>query len=536
MITADQSAVIELLSAPATHGGSPVERIDTHASIVFLAGARAWKLKRAVRYDYLDFSDAERRRIFCESEVRINRRAAPALYRGVVPVTRTPAGALQLGGDGRPVEWVIEMSRFAQEDLFDRRAARGGLELALMRPLASAIAAFHRQAPRRPDHGGAAGMRWVIDGNAVDFAAHTDVLDPALCARLTAESRTALDRCGPLLDRRQQDGDVRECHGDLHLRNIVLFDGLPTLFDAIEFNDELSCIDVLYDLAFLLMDLWRRRLPRHASAVWNGYLAETPDDQGLPAMPLFLSCRAAVRAKTSLAAAALQSDPARQRDLQSTAREYLEMALALLRPAPPSLIAIGGFSGSGKSTLAHALAPAVGAVPGAVVVRSDEIRKRLCGVPPLSRLGPEGYTADVSRRVYELLMQRSAAIVTAGYSAIVDAVFAREEDRIAVEQAAARVAVPFSAVWLEVPPRLLIGRVDARHADASDADARVVRRQLAEDTGPIAWHRLDAALPPGQVVDRALSVLTDALGERLSIELARSAASQVPCDDVSVTR
>ena len=225
-------------------------------------------------------------------------------------------------------------------------------------------------------------------------------------------SREAIDRHRHLLNARRERGFIRQCHGDLHLRNIVLLDGHPTLFDAIEFNDEIACTDVLYDLAFLLMDLWRRRLPRHANSIWNGYLTQTADFGGIPLLPLFLSCRAAVRAKTSATAANLQADPRRKTELQEVAREYLAMANALLHQPPACLIAIGGFSGSGKSTLARALAPLIGAVPGAVVIRSDETRKQLCGVDPLQRLGPEGYTVDVTRQVYATIARSRSDVVT----------------------------------------------------------------------------------------------------------------------------
>ena len=358
MITQDQTEIVEFLASPRAHDGAAVERIETHASIVFLAGTNAWKLKRAVRYDYLDFSTADRRRAMCEAELRINRRTAPDLYRRVVAVTREPDGSLALGGQGVAVDWVLEMARFDQDGLFDRLAAKGTLDLGLMRPLSSAIARFHQAAETRRDHGGKSGMAWVIDGNAAGFNEQgAGVLDGALCATVTSESRRALERVGALLDARQRDGRVRQCHGDLHLRNIVLIDGHPTLFDAIEFNDEIACIDVLYDLAFLLMDLWRRRLPRHANAVWNGYLGETLDLEGLPLLPLFLSCRAAVRAKTSATAAALQDDVTRRDELRDLARAYLDMAGQLLHPPRPALVAVGGLSGSGKSALAAAVAP-----------------------------------------------------------------------------------------------------------------------------------------------------------------------------------
>ena len=361
MLTEDQTDVIEFLAAPSAHGTAPVERIDTHSAIVFLAGERAYKLKRAVRFDYLDFSTVERRRAMCDAEVRLNRRTAPDIYRGVVPITREPGGALALGGSGPPIDWVVEMNRFPQEALFDRLAAAGRLDLELMPPLAAAIAEFHRIAEPRTDHGGKPGMEWVIEGNAVGFAEYgANVLDPLACRRLTEASRAELDHRGALLDERRASGFVRQCHGDLHLRNIVLLDGRPTLFDGVEFNDKIACTDVLYDLAFLLMDLWRRGLPRHANAVWNRYLAETGEFSGLSLLPLFLSCRAAVRAKTSATAARLQPDVRRGNELQALAREYLAMAEGLLNPPRPCLIAIGGFSGTGKSTLALGLAPSVG--------------------------------------------------------------------------------------------------------------------------------------------------------------------------------
>jgi aminoglycoside phosphotransferase family enzyme/predicted kinase len=508
MITENQAEVVAFLASPSTHGGSPVERIETHASIVFLAGTRAWKLKRAVLYDYLDFSTLERREAMCEAEVRINRRTAPDLYRGVVAVTREADGSLALGGPGVPVEWLVEMARFDQEGLFDRLAARGALDLDLMHPLAGAIARFHDAAERRSDHGGAAGMAWVVDGNASGFAEQGGaIIDPSKCVDLTRKSHEQIDRQRALLDARRQGGLVRQCHGDLHLRNIVLLDGKPTLFDAIEFNDEIACTDVLYDLAFLLMDLWRRQLPRHANVVWNSYLTQTADVAGIPLVPLFLSCRAAVRAKTSITAANLHADPRRQRELHEMAREYLTMAEQLLNTPPACLIAIGGFSGGGKSTLARALAPLVGAVPGAVVIRSDETRKQLSGLDPLQPLGAEGYTLDVRQRVYATIAQRAAKVIGASYAVIVDAVYAPAADRDAIERVAAAARVPFVGIWLDAPESVLVARAEQRRHDASDADATVIRGQLAQPTGAIAWHRLDASRPPSEVLHAAVNLL-----------------------------
>jgi aminoglycoside phosphotransferase family enzyme/predicted kinase len=513
VITEDQSAVVRFLASPSTHGGAPVERIDTHISCVFLAGPRAWKLKRAVRFDYLDASTAARRKELCEAEVRLNRRTAPTIYRGVVAITRERNGSLALAGSGAPIDWIVEMSRFDQETLFDRLATNARLDVQLMAPLARAIAQFHRSAERRHDHGGKSGMGWVIDGNAAGFSEYGGkILDQAACKRMTAAARAELERRGKLLDARRDAGFVRQCHGDLHLRNIVLIDGKPTLFDAIDFNDEIACIDVLYEIAFLLMDLWRRRLLPHANAVWNSYLEESNDLDGISLMPLFLSCRAAVRAKTSATSAGMQPDAARSGELSQLARDYLTMAEALLRPLTPCLIAIGGLSGTGKSTLALALAPSVGAVPGAVVLRSDEIRKRSGGVQMFERLGPEGYTPDITERVYATMAARAKAAVRSGHSAIVDAVYARPEDRELIRRIAADASVPFVGFWLEAPDFVLFERVQRRKDDPSDADADVIRWQRAQPVGVVDWQRLDAS----SSVDTLLQEVTPVVCEVMS--------------------
>ena len=493
MLTEDQSAVIDFLGLPSTHGGAAVEQVETHAAIVFLAGTRAWKLKRAVLFDYLDFSTAERRRLMCEAEVRVNRRTAPRIYRDVVAITRQPDGTLRLGGSGPAVDWVVEMNRFDQEQLFDRLAARQALDPDVMERLASGVAAFHAQALPRRDHGGREAMAGVVDGNDAGLAEFgAGFLEPTACVRVADASRHLLTRHEALIEMRRRSGYVRQCHGDLHLRNIVLFDGEPTLFDAVEFNDDLSCIDVLYDLAFLLMDLQRRGLPGHANRVLNRYLADTGDREAMALLPLFLSCRAAIRAKTSATAASLQPDAQRTQSLQQLSREYLAMAEQLLHPPAPTLLAIGGLSGTGKSTLARHLAPGLGGVPGAVILRTDEIRKELFMVPPYEPLGAEGYTSRASARVYEALVSRAEGLLRAGHSVVVDGVFSRAADRDRVERAASALGVPFVGFWLQAPASVLCARVASRSQDVSDADIEVVRRQLEEPAGVVTWQLLDA--------------------------------------------
>jgi hypothetical protein len=510
----DQREVISFLSTPEAYGQSAiaVERIDTHISILWLAGDRVYKLKRAVRFDYVDFSTIELRHHACEAEVRVNRRTAPSLYLGVRAVGRDASGRLAIGGQGTPVDWLVEMVRFDQATLFDRLAERHQLDAGLMDGLADAIVRLHAIAQPRPDHGGRAGMAWVVDGNAQGFVEQGGgVLDPAACDRLTADSHAALDRHADRLDARRHQGSVRECHGDLHLRNICLIDGIPTLFDAVEFNEDISCIDVLYDVAFLLMDLWRRGLRSHANLVFNEYLGRTVDLDGLALLPLFLSCRAAVRAKTSATAARVQPDAQPKTQLQTAAREYLALGQELLRSRAPCLIAIGGLSGSGKSTLARRLAPLVGAPPGALIVRSDLIRKTLLGVSPLTRLGPEGYTEDVSRHVYQTMAERAATALAAGHSVIADAVHAGVRDREEIAAVARATGVPFIGLWIDGPREILATRLSERTTDVSDATAAVLELQLRAGIGALDWHRLDGSRDVREVQEAAERALTPVL-------------------------
>lgn len=491
-----QQEVIAFLSAPTAFGlpaDTPVERIETHISIVWLAGDRAYKLKRAVAYDYVDFSDLETRRQSCEAELRLNRRTAPTVYLAVRAVTRDADGRLALDGDGAPIEWLVEMRRFDQDLLFDRLAARGALDLGLMDPLGEAIAALYASAEPRTDRGGREAMAWVVDGNAAAFEAQLSGADRMVAHRVSRTARAALARHGARLDARRRDGLVRWCHGDLHLRNIVLLNGSPVLFDALEFNDQMACVDVFYDLAFLLMDLWHRRLPAHANAVFNTYLVRTADFEGVSLLPLFLSCRAAIRAKTSTAGATLQRDGSRARDLQRAAREYLTFADRLLRPPPPRLVAIGGLSGSGKSTLARRLAPGVGAVPGAVVLRSDVIRKQQHGVQPLTRLGPDAYTPAATHRVYQTIAERARSVLRAGHAVVADAVYRSAQERNLIAAVAREVGVPFVGLWLDAPSPMLASRLAGRVADASDATAAVLAQQVEAGAGTIDWPVLDAS-------------------------------------------
>ncbi|MHB1218880.1 MAG: bifunctional aminoglycoside phosphotransferase/ATP-binding protein [Alphaproteobacteria bacterium] len=489
----EQADAIAFLSDPSNlDGAETVERIDTHCSIVFLAGPRAYKLKRAIRLPYLDYGTPEKRRRMCESELALNRRTAPEIYERVAAVTREADGGLRLDGKGPALDWVVVMKRFAEDDVLDHMAEAGRLDAAMMERLADEIARFHAGIEIHREAGGAVPLRDVFDTNLEAFRAYgTGILDMGRVAWLDALLRAALDRNAPLLERRRAAGKVRQCHGDLHLRNIVMLDGRPTPFDGIEFDDAIARIDVLYDLAFLLMDLEKRGLRPQANAVFNRYLADTGEWDGLPLMPMFLANRAAIRSHVAGATRA-QSRGEKAETQEKEARAYLDLALTLLSPPPPRLVAVGGLSGTGKSTLARALAPSFGAAPGAVTLRSDLIRKELAGVAPTTRLSPEAYTRAASAAVYALLCERAAQALAAGHAVVADAVFADPAERASIEAVARAARVPFHGLWLEGSQKRLEARIASRRGDASDATVDVLRRQTGFDLGPMKWTRVNA--------------------------------------------
>jgi aminoglycoside phosphotransferase family enzyme len=298
----DQAKVLEYMGRGEAYDPAPatVERIETHASTVFLAGDFAYKVKRAVKYPFLDFSTLDKRHRACFNELRINRRTAPQLYLEVVPISVEADGSFRLGGEGKVVEWALRMRRFAHEGLYDRMAAEGRLTLGAMRPLAETIAVFHEHADRilNPDQA-VVPLRAIASEHEQVLAENGDVFPPEDGQDFARRTREAFATLSPMLTARARGGYVRHCHGDLHLRNIVEIEGAPVLFDAIEFDDKLATIDVLYDLAFLLMDLGKRGLKEHANAVLNAYLdceGSTGNLVGLAALPLFLSLRAMIRA------------------------------------------------------------------------------------------------------------------------------------------------------------------------------------------------------------------------------------------------
>ena len=494
-----QDRVFAFLTDPATHPG--VHRIDTHAAAVFLEGARALKIKRAVRFPYLDYSTLAKRKAACDEEIKVNRPFAPQIYHRVVPITQNADGSLSIEGSGPPVEFAIEMTRFDERQTIDHLAEAGEPDRDLVDAIADAIAASHAVAQLAPAEPWIESIPAFIDDNSTAFraaarfpASDVDDLDDA--------SRSAFCRIRKLLEQRCRQGYVRRCHGDLHLANIVLIEHKPVLFDAIEFDPTIASVDVVYDLAFPIMDLLHYGRNAAANALLNRYLktASLEHVDVLEALPLFMSLRAAIRAKVLLAR--LGRTSRHDVDVMRSAREYFELACRLIRPATPTLVAIGGLSGTGKSALAHALAPDVMPLPGAVLLRSDVLRKQHFQLNETDRLPASAYQPRITEQIYDALLQCALCVLVQGHSVVVDAVFARETERAAIQKAARRQNIRFVGFFLETDLATRQSRVRRREGDASDATREIAGLQEQYDIGAVDWDIIDASGTPEQTLEQ----------------------------------
>lgn len=487
----DQAGTVEFLSRPEAFGlrSGDVLRLDTHGAHVFVAGDLAIKIKRAVKYAYLDFSTLELRHSALLRELEINQRFAPDIYLDVVPVTRSSQNELNVAGSGETVEWALRMRRFDQSALLSE-VARRGLDAGLLKQLADEVHRAHASAPVHQISNAAGRFSDIATSVHAALAATWEAEADAFSAGIRAQ----LEHCRDVIERRASRGFVRRCHGDLHLGNIVLWRGRPVLFDALEFDERLATIDTLYDLAFLLMDLEARATPSAANLVLNRYLwrgNESMDLEGLFALPLFLALRAAIRSMTAAQRAA-QSQSSKRCECQRESRRYLDLACTYLASKPAILVAVGGLSGTGKSTLAASLAPLLGPSPGALHLRSDLERKTLFGVGELDRLPQSAYSQADNARVYDVLKQKAGLALGACHGVVVDAVYSAASERDGMEALARRLGVPFVGLWLEAAADILMARVGSRTNDASDATCDVVSAQLERGAGDHGWITIDA--------------------------------------------
>lgn len=499
-----QEDVLRFLGEAASYGlaAAPV-RIDTHSSVVFLAGSEVYKVKRAIKLPFLDYSTLEKRRIFCEREFTVNHDLAPTLYKGIIAITRAADG-LRIGGSGEIVEWAVHLHRFDETQTLDRIAESGALDEPIIRALADVVFAAHSAAKVVRTGDATPALENVVDETLNELSAAVHFFPHEKLEAFSRTMRGSFDKVRALLAIREATGHVRRCHGDTHLRNIVMLDGRATLFDAIEFDEKLATIDTLYDLAFLLMDLWEKRLVNEANAVLNRYLWQVDDliDElsGLAALPVLLSLRAAIRAKVAVLNAPNVSGASDE------VGRYFDIARDFLKSGRPSLIAIGGRSGTGKSTLARRLAPHIGRPPGAVHLRSDIERKRQHRVAETTRLPASAYRPDISGRVYEALDRQASTALLSGHSVIIDATFLDDFEARAAAALARCASAEFHGIWLEAPTDLLIRRLNERRNDASDATAEIVRCQPVNEAPP-GWIRIDAAGTPEKMRDAVLALM-----------------------------
>lgn len=507
----DQAALVAALLRPACypHPAATVEHLQTHISHILLAGDYAYKIKKPLNLGFLDFTSLDRRRYYCEEELRLNGRLAPDLYLDCVPIGGTPARPVLGDATGPVIEYAVRMRRFDQEALLDRRLAAGRLEPRHLDALARRLAEFHRTiaraAPTTPF-----GAPEQVQQPMLDNFTHTRPLlaDPADRAALDAVERwtlAAFARLRPRLAERRAGGWIRECHGDLHLGNMILADDRQiTIFDCIEFNDDLRWIDVISDLAFLIMDLRFRGAGGFAQRALDAYLEFGGDFAGVALLSYYQVYRAMVRAKINATQANQIDIPEADRTAAADrCRAYLRLALDLTREPAPFLLITHGVSGSGKSRRTREL---LEAFPGAVRIRSDVERKRLFGLGPLddsgSTLGQGLYTADASARTYQRLHELAGQLLAAGHAVLVDATFLKRAHRQPFRDLAARCGVPFILLHCAADPATLRERVAARRErgdDAAEADVEVLERQLRHVEPPAADERPLAACGDGDL-------------------------------------
>lgn len=462
----------QLVNALRARLGANVEVHETHISWVLVKAPDAWKIKKALRLDFLDFSTLDLRRRYCEEEVRLNAALAPALYLGTVAVTGTALDPC-IGGEGPLLEVAVHMRAFPQDALWSERLARGMLAPGEVDDFAALLAGFHAQAQRSPP-----GSRWGAAQAVMDAAARNmdellalagdGPLGPALedlRAWLAAEAL----RLAPSFGLRKRDGAVRQCHGDLHCENILTLDGRAMAFDCIEFDEALRWLDVMNDLAFAVMDLDCRGQPRLAARLLNGYLEHGGDYQGLAVLRYYMAGCALVRAKISLLRARDQLPP-QASTLLERARAYIATACHAARPARPALLVMHGLSGSGKSTVARHVVE----LAGAVQVRSDVERRRTAGIDP------QTYDQHTSDMVYGRLRTLAGTIISSGFTVVVDAANLKRSERCAWERLAKALGVPWAIVETRAGMQAMRDRIGLRRSegtDPSEADTVVLEMQ-----------------------------------------------------------
>jgi uncharacterized protein len=486
--TESSSRLIESLKNPALYD-HPVERftvVETHISWVLLTGPFAYKIKKPLNLGFLDFSSLENRRHYCAEELRLNRRLAPQLYLDLIAINGTPDAPV-LNGPGAPIEFAVKMKEFPQEAQLDRLLSEGRLLPEHIDALSARLASFHGTiAVAGPDspYGTPEGIARPVRENFLPIRAQfSDPAEGRKLDRLEAwANRMHRDRTGDFLERKR-DGFIRECHGDMHLANMVLLEGRVTIFDCIEFNENLRWIDVMSEIAFLTMDLDDRERPDLSHRVLTAYLELTGDYTGLRLLRFYQVYRALVRAKVAcirLGQPGL-SEPDRRRTLERY-RTYESLAERYTAAPAPWLVITHGLSGSGKTTIAQSLLEATGAIR----IRTDVERKRIFGLAPAARsdsgLDRGIYTPEATGKTYRRVAEAARSVLTAGLPVIADGAFLKRDQRWMLRAVAEECKVPFIILDLRASETALRNRLAERNRagrDASEADRAVLEGQLA---------------------------------------------------------
>jgi uncharacterized protein len=474
--------LIQAMLQPAfyPHPVTSIQLIQTHVSYVFLTGDYAYKVKKPVNFGFLNFSTLAARQHFCLEEIQMNRQIAPEIYLDVLPITQADDHSFALNGTGQTVEYVLKMREFPQEDLFLSLFEQGKLTEAHMEELGKIVAQFHAKAQTNDyirSFGEVAQVRQAIDEN---YQQTDQYIGTAQTKQQFDETKqftdTFFDQQQELFNSRIKNNKIRECHGDLHLRNICLWENQIQLFDRIEFNEPFRFVDVMYDVAFAVMDLEARQRKDLGNAFLNTYVEQTGDWEGLQVLPLYLSRQAYVRAKVT---SFLLNDPSVPADVKkeamATATDYYKLAWNYTQKRQGRLILMSGLSGSGKTTVARYLARQLGAIH----LRSDAVRKHLAGIALTEKGGAELYTAEMNQKTYDRLLELGIKLANLGWIVILDAKYDREAVRQNAIAQSQNHHLPIEIIHCTAPENILRDRLTSRTNDVSDATADLLEQQKA---------------------------------------------------------
>jgi aminoglycoside phosphotransferase family enzyme/gluconate kinase len=491
-----------------------IELIETHISWVILTGDFAYKIKKPVDFGFLDFSTLEKRLTFCEQELRLNRRLAPAIYLDVVAITGTQ-NKPHISGGGKAFEYAVKMAQFPQPAQLDHMLAAGELTAEHMDAIARMVADFHQTTEIADDsmnYGNKDLVYHPVEENFTQINEHLDIeLYTHTLATLSQWSRSEFIKLEPVFEQRKREGFIRECHGDMHLRNLVWLEGEPMAFDCIEFNSSLRWIDVISEVAFLVMDLQDRQQHQLANRFLNTYLEVTGDYAGLSILPFYLCYRALVRAKVD--ALRLDQKNITEEERQPTLTEfesYLDLAMAYTQQPVAKLIIMRGLSASGKSTVSQQMLEKLGAIR----IRSDVERKRLFDITLTDSVSAKVdsgiYSTQASQQTYTKLAELASQVISAGYSVIIDAAFLKYEQRKPFQLIAKRLAVSYIIMEITAPAEILRQRIKERKNDVSDADLTVLEHQIS-NWQPLQKDEISAVISVNTAEMFEIDALVDAI-------------------------